>query len=214
MNKKMLAGGVAQGNNSVTVRSIANKMVGKLKKVPAVESVSGFLTQAKHGWTMRKSAALLSMFLLCGGAGSMVGCGADDETQDIDLTGREIAYVNDSGELTTGVVSVDHGNTLDMGGFELSESEIVGFGDAAGSADSVTLAKGNHLDAYGDRFADIEYLHGMVEARYITIGDHEVTAALLGIFYGTTASGEQVRFPDEIGDNVWVLVRRSDYWYD
>ena len=113
------------------------------------------------------------------------------------------------------IVVADHGNILDMGGFELSQERDIGIWRLPlALLDSVTLAKGNHLDAYGDRFADIEYLHGMVEIRYISIGDHEVTAALLGIFYGTTASGEQVWFPDEIGDNVWVLVRRSDYWYD
>ncbi len=158
-----------------------------------------------------QAAALIFVTLICG---TMVGCGADDETQDKDLTGREIAYVNASGKLTTGVVSVDHGNTLDMGGFELSESEIVGYGTTPGSFDSITLAKGKHLDAYGDRFADIEYLHGMVEIRYVSLVDGETTAALVNVDYGTTASGEMVTFTNEIDDNVWVLVRRSDYWYD
>ncbi len=214
MNKKMLAGGVAQGNNSVTVRGIANKMVGKIKKAPAVESVSEFLTKAKHGWTMRKSAALLSMFLLCGGAGSMVGCGADDETPDRYLTGNIIAYVDASGELVSAKVVADHGNILDMGGFELSQDEILGYRTVAGSLDSITLAKGNHLDAYGDRFADIEYLHGMVEKVFVSLVDGDVTAALLTIFGGTTSSGKEVYFIDEIGDDIQLLVRRSDYWYD
>ncbi len=184
-------------------RGYDNGFISKVKRDPAAPLFATLICG--------QAAALIFVTLICG---TMVGCGADDETPDRDLTGRRIAYVDANGELTSAVVAADHGNTLDMGGFELSESEIVGFGDAPGSFDSITLAKGKHLDAYGDRFADIEYLHGMVEIRYISIGDHEVTAALLGIFYGTTASGEQVWFPDEIGDNVWVLVRRSDYWYD
>ncbi len=224
MNRKLMAGGVAQGNNSVTVRSVANKMVGKIKKVPAVERVSGFLTRAKHGLTMKKNVALVSMFLLCGGAGSMVGCGADNPlssgsevTQDRDITGKVIAYVDANGELATGKVVADHGNILDMGGFELSQSEILGTATVAGSFDPITLAKGRHLDAYGDQFADIEYLHGMVEEVFVSrnaSGESETKAALVNALGGTTASGKEIVFRDAIGEDLYILVRRSDYWYD
>ncbi len=85
----------------------------------------------------------------------MVGCGADNPlsggseiSQSMDITGLQVAYVDANGELATAVVAADHGNTLDMGGFELSESEIVGYATAAGSLSSITLAKGKHLDAF------------------------------------------------------------------
>ncbi len=187
------------------------------------ESNNGFISRIKQG-----SAAQLFTTLICGPAalifvvlicGTMMGCGADEgNTQDDrDITGKVIAYVDANGELAMGKVVADHGDTLDMGGFELSQSEILGTGAPAANASSVSLAKGRHLDAYGEQFADIEYLHGMVEKSFESLnasGDWEAKAAYIMVDSGTTTSGEVVAFRRAIGEDIYMLVRRSDYWYD
>ena len=174
-------------------------------------SDNGFISKIKQG-----SAALLFATLICG---TMLGCGADegDTQDDRDITGKVIAYVDANGELAMGKVVADHGDTLDMGGFELSQSEILGTATVAGSSDPVTLAKGRHLDAYGEQFADIEYLHGMVEDVFVSrsaSGESETKAAYIAVHGGTTTSGEMVSFRRAIGEHIYMLVRRSDYWYD
>ena len=180
-------------------------------KTQGHRSDNGFISKIKQGL-----AALLFATLICG---TMMGCGADEgNTQDDwDITGKVIAYVDANGELAMGKVVADHGDTLDMGGFELSQSGILGTGGAADSGDPITLAKGRHLDAYGEQFADIEYLHGMVETSFElrnASGEWEAKAALITVRGGTTASGEMVGFRHEIGEDLSILVRRSDYWYD
>ena len=81
---------------------------------------NGFISKIKQA-----SAALLFATLICG---TMMGCGADEGNteDDRDITGKVIAYVDANGELAMGKVLADHGDTLDMGGFELSQSEILG----------------------------------------------------------------------------------------
>ena len=130
-------------------------------KTQGRRSDNGFISKIKQGL-----AALLFATLICG---TMMGCGADEGNteDDRDITGRVVAYVDANGELATGKVLADHGDTLDMGGFELSQSEILGIRTTARSLDPITLAKGRHLDAYGDQFADIEYLHGMAEKEFV-----------------------------------------------
>ncbi len=186
-------------------------------------SDNGFISKVKRGPAAQlfatlicgQAAALIFVALICG---TMMGCGGDDEElQDRDITGKVIAYVDANGELATGKVVADHGNILDMGGFELSQSEILGTKTTAGSGDSITLAKGRHLDAYGEQFADIEYLHGMAENIFVSFnanGDLETKAALVTVRGGTTASGKMVGFRHEIGEDLSILVRSSDYWYD
>ncbi len=180
-------------------------------KTQGRRSDNGFISKIKQGL-----AALLFATLICG---TMMGCGADEGNteDDRDIIGKVIAYVDANGELATGKVVADHGDTLDMGGFELSQSEILGTRTAAGALDPITLAKGRHLDAYGDQFADIEYLHGMIEKEFISLnanGDWETKAAYIMVDSGTTASGKMVSFINTIGDDIYILVRRSDYWYD
>ena len=174
-------------------------------------SDNGFISKIKQA-----SAVLLFATLICG---TMLGCGADegDTQDDRDITGKVIAYVDANGELAMGKVVADHGDTLDMGGFELSQSEILGTGTVASNFSTITLAKGRHLDAYGDQFADIEYLHGMVEKRFVwrnASGESETKAAYIMVDSGTTTSGEVVAFRRAIGEDIYMLVRRSDYWYD
>ncbi len=193
-------------------------------KTQGRRSDNGFISKIKQG-----SAAQLFATLICGSAaalifvalicGTMMGCGADEGNteDDRDITGKVIAYVDANGELAMGKVVADHGDTLDMGGFELSQSEILGTGTTAGSLDPITLAKGRHLDAYGEQFADIEYLHGMVEKRFMSInanGERETKAAYIMVDSGTTASGKMVSFINAIGEDIYMLVRSSDYWYD
>lgn len=193
-------------------------------KTQGRRSDNGFISKIKQG-----SAAQLFATLICGPAaalifvalicGTMMGCGADEGNteNDRDITGKVIAYVDANGELAMGKVVADHGDTLDMGGFELSQSEILGTGGAAANSSSITLAKGRHLDAYGEQFADIEYLHGMVETSFELLnasGDWETKAAYITVMGGTTASGKEVTFANEIGNDIYILVRRSDYWYD
>ena len=180
-------------------------------KTQGRRSDNGFISKIKQGL-----AALLFATLICG---TMMGCGADEGNteDDWDITGRVVAYVDANGELATGKVVADHGDTLDMGGFELSQSEILGTRTTARSFDPITLAKGRHLDAYGEQFADIEYLHGMAEKIFVSRnanGESETKAAYITVFGGTTASGKEVTFANEIGNDIYILVRRSDYWYD
>lgn len=143
------------------------------------------------------------------------GCGSDDDgSQEIHLSaGREIIYEGANGELRLAHVVTDHGNTLtvDTGSSEiqLSESEVLGIGGLPpGSFDTFTFAKGRHLDAYGDKYADIEHLHGGMTRRYRSITSDETVAAEIKVHYGTTASGEEIGFDDRI----YVLLRKGDYW--
>ena len=174
-------------------------------------SDNGFISKIKQA-----SAVLLFATLICG---TMLGCGADegDTQDDRDITGKVIAYVDANGELAMGKVVADHGDTLDMGGFELSQSEILGTRTTALSGDSITLAKGRHLDAYGEQFADIEYLHGLAENIFVSrnaSGESETKAAYIMVNGGTNSSGKEVSVTNENGGFIYLLVRRSDYWYD
>ena len=193
-------------------------------KTQGRRSDNGFISKIKQGSAAqlfatlicRPAAALIFVALICG---TMMGCGADEGNteDDRDITGKVIAYVDANGELAMGKVVADHGDTLDMGGFELSQSEILGIRTTARSFDSITLAKGRHLDAYGDQFADIEYLHGMAEKEFVwrnANGDSETKAAYIAVRGGTNSSGKAVTFRDAIGEDIYILVRRSDYWYD
>ena len=166
-------------------------------------SDNGFISKIKQGL-----AVLLFATLICG---TMMGCGADEgNTQDDwDITGKVIAYVDANGELAMGKVVADHGDTLDMGGFELSQSEILGTATAPANFSSIALAKGRHLDAYGEQFADIEYLHGMVEDVFVSrsvSGESETKAALVTVRGGTNSSGEAVTFRRVIGEDIEIEV--------
>ena len=195
----------------------------KIKKVPAVERVSGLLTKAKQGWATRKSAAFFSMALFCVGAGSMVGCGAgnplssgSEVTQNKDLTGKNVAHLDASGELTVSRVHVDHGDTLILirpnADIEFPQSEVLGIQTSppedAGDA-GVTFAKGNYLDSYGDKYADIEYLHGGLGDGYRSLTTGEIVIVRATIDAGTTFSGKEVTL---YHDNIKLLIYADEYW--
>ncbi len=181
----------------------------KIKNVPAVERVNNFLTKAGESWT----TALLAMILICGG---IIGCGGDGDDQEIYYTaGREIIYETANGELRLAEVISDNGNTLtvapygEAGEMQLAESKVLGKASGPSSGSPLVFAKGNHLDAYGDKYAEVEYLHGMMATEYFSAANGEIVAAELSVSYGTTASGKQV---DISREDLYVLVRRADYW--
>ncbi len=196
----------------------------KIKKVPAVERVSGFLTKAKQGWTTRKNAALfsMSMALFCGGAGSMVGCGADNPlssgsevTQNRDLTGKAVAHLDASGELTVSTVHVDHGDTLILirpnADIEFPQSEVLGVGGGPPTDEGVTFAKGNYLDSYGDKYADVEYLLGGLGGGFRSLTTDEYVVVRASVSHGITFSGKEVRVKDN-GSNINILIYADEYW--
>ena len=142
------------------------------------------------------------------------GCGADGDDQEIIYTaGREILYETASGELRLAEVISDNGNTLtvapygEAGEMQLAESKVLGRGNGPQDVDTYTFAKGRHLDAYGDKYAEVEYLHGAMSRTYWSSTD-EVVAAEFSIGWGTTSSGKEVKFNEDI----YVLIRKSDYW--
>ena len=143
------------------------------------------------------------------------GCGADGDDQEIIYTaGREILYETANGELRLAEVISDNGNTLtvapygEAGEMQLAESKVLGESDSPDSADTYTFAKGRHLDAYGDKYAEVEYLHGAMARSYYSLTNGETVAAELSADSATTRSGERIR----ISEDIYVLVRKSDYW--
>ena len=134
----------------------------------------------------------------------MVGCGGDnplsggDEgTQSQDLTDKAIVYLDSSGNLRTANVYTDHGDMLTVssrdGKVELQRSEVLGVGSGPPTREGITFAKGNYLDSYGDEFADIEYLHGMLGAGYRSLTDGEYVVVRASVSHGITFSGEEVQ---------------------
>ena len=181
----------------------------KIKKVPAVERINNFLTKAGESWT----TALLAMLLICGG---IVGCGGDGDEQGYVYTaGREILYETANGELRLAEVISDNGNTLtvapygEAGEMQLAESKVLGKASGPSLNDTFTFSKGRQLDAYGDKYAEVEYLHGAMATEYFSAANGEIVAAEMIVDYGTTASGKEV---DISRDSVYVLLRKADYW--
>ncbi len=143
------------------------------------------------------------------------GCGADGDDQEIKYTaGREIIYEDANGELRLAEVISDNGNTLtvapygEAGEMQLAESKVLGESNSPYSFDTYTFAKGNHLDAYGDKYAEVEYLHGAMARSYSSPTNGEVVAAELSVGSATTASGKKMA----IHDDIFVLLRKADYW--
>ena len=203
--------GVAQGNKPGVFRGAVNR----IKQTPVGSKVDSFMTKATQRWQHRTAAALISATLICGG---ITGCGGDNPmssgSQQVEYrAGQEIIYETANGELRLADVVTDHGTMLtiapyrDTGEIEISESKALGYAMPPGGADTVTFAKGRYLDAYGDKYAEIEFLHGGVTTSYWhPNGDKEV-AAEIGVGWGTTASGKKI----DIHDHIYVLVRRSEY---
>ncbi len=182
----------------------------KIKNVPAVERINNFLTKAGESWT----TTLLAMLLICGG---IIGCGGDGDEQEIYYTaGREILYETANGELRLAEVISDNGNTLtvapygEAGEMQLAESKVLGEGNAPTGGGTLTFAKGNHLDAYGDKYAEVEYLHGAMATSYLSPTGGGTVAAEILVNYGTDASGERISLGSI--DDLYVLARKADYW--
>ena len=218
MNKKLMAGRAAQGSNPVTIRGMARKAVNQIKKVPAVDKASSLLNQAKHSWKMRAGAALLSVPLLCGPI-TITGCDKDNpmSAQDQDLTGKVVAFVDASGTLAIREVLADRGDTLTISfnyeEIDLPQSEVLGVGGGVPTRKTVTFAKGNYLDSYGDALADVEYLHGKLGAGYRSLTDNEYVVVEVSAHTGTTTSGKQIAFFDEVGeDYIDLLIYADEYW--
>ncbi|RKU17931.1 hypothetical protein C6501_03400 [Candidatus Poribacteria bacterium] len=162
---------------------------------------NGFISKIKHG-----AAALIFVTLLCG---VMTGCDRDEDSQE--LVGRAVAYENASGELTEGRVDSAEGDMLFLSsGEELHQSEVLGLASARHTSATIVIAKGNYLDAYGDRFADIEYLIGGISSSFYLNGEH--TVSLVEINYGDTASGEQIALYRELGGSIALYIRADEYW--
>lgn len=143
------------------------------------------------------------------------GCGADGDDQEIIYTaGREILYETANGELRLAEVISDNGNTLtvapygEAGEMQLAESKVLGEGSAPRFGDTYTFAKGRHLDVYGDKYAEVEYLHGTMARSYLSPTGGGTVAAEFKAHYGTTSSGKEIR----ISDDLYVLLRKADYW--
>ncbi len=209
----LLAAGVAQGNKPGVFRGAVNK----LKQTPVGSKINSFMTKATQRWQQRTAAALISATLICGG---ITGCGTDNpmssvSAQDMDLTGDYVAYVNARGELEASEVVADQGDMLiiteNFVEMELHQSEVLGIGGGyPPTDDSVKFRKGNHLDAYGDMFADIEYLYGKLGSGFKLNGEFTVVdVALSG---GTTASGEEILFYKALpGETIRVLIYADEY---
>ena len=207
----LLAAGVAQGNNSGTFRG----MVNKLKQTPVGSKVDSLMTKAGQRWQQRTAAALISATLICGG---ITGCGTDNpmsvSAQQVEYrAGEEIIYETANGELRLADVVTDHGTMLtiapykDTGEIEISESKALGYANPPTSASTFTFAKGRHLDAYGDKYAEIEFLHGGMTTSYWHPNGDAPIAAEIKVAWGTNAAGEEI----DIYDRIYVLVRRSEY---
>ncbi len=205
--------GVAQGNKNGVLKRITNKVANKVKEVPAVKR---FNTFAKYDWKRKAAAAALPVLLLCS---PITGCGTDNpmsvSAQDTDITGKRVAYVNASGELEVSRVVADQGDMLiiteNFVEMELPQSEVLGVSTSYPPTDNpVKFRKGNHLDAYGDMFADIEYLYGSLGTSYKLNG--EFTVVTVSLSSGTTASGEEVLFYKKLpGESVRVLIYADEY---
>jgi len=207
--------GVAQGNKNGVLKRITNKVTSKVKEVPAVERLSTLANKAKYDWKMRAAAAALPVLLLCS---PITGCGTDNpmsvSSQNQDLMGKRVAYVNASGELEASEVVAIQGDTLSVSNFygdgEIHRSEVLGVVASPPTYDTVKFRKGNHLDAYGDMFADIEYLYGSMGRAYKLNG--EFTVVDVSLTFGTTASGKEVLFDQELpGESVRVLIYADEY---
>ena len=92
---------------------------------------------------------------------------------------------------------------------QLAESKVLGEGSAPTGFSTFTFAKGNHLDAYGDKYTEVEYLHGTMARSYLSPTGGGTVAAELSVDYGTTSSGKEV---DISREDLYVLIRKADYW--
>ena len=183
---------------------------------PAVESTNALINKAGQGWKRRTSAALLFTILICGGVGGITGCEREDDSQQVEYrAGEEIIYETANGELRLADVVTDHGTMLtiapygESGEIKISESKALGYANAPSTGSTLTFAKGRHLDAYGDKYAEIEFLHGSMTTGYTSPTGEGTVAAEIRVGYGTTVSGKEVYLGDE---RIYTLVRRSDYW--
>lgn len=215
-NKKLLTGSVAQAQNSGTFRGMARKAVSKLKQVPAVDKASSLLNQAKHNWKMRAAAAALSIPLLCG---TITGCGTDNPFTSSgglgDLQNMGVVYRDASGKLDYGRVRSDHGDTLIVstidGGMELHESEVLGVSGGS-RPDYILFPAGNHLNNYGDVFADFEYINGIVNSAYELNG--KTTYFMVGAQLGVTSTGKRVHFYEDLGYELEQLLIPANTPYE
>ncbi len=204
----LMAGGVAQGNKPGVFRGAVNR----IKQTPVGRTVDSFMTKATQRWQQRTAAALISATLICGG---ITGCGTDNpmsvSAQNQDLTGWGVAYEDASGVLRTSKVIADHGDILttnDPVDTELHQSEVLGIARAAHTFETIVINKGNYLDAYGDRFAEVEYLIGGISSSYYLNG--EPTVLFVRMNYGDTASGEEIDLHRETGGSVDLLIRANE----
>ena len=63
--------------------------------------------------------------------------------------------------------------------------------------DYILFPAGNHLDSYGDVFADFEYINGIVNSSYELNG--KLTYFWVGAQLGVTYSGKRVHFYEDLG---------------